>query len=259
MLGRNCISFTCHHCVTSVIQPLLAQGAQVWVCLWEWRTTILPFLVNLGMELQQLLWQSLRDISKQLFFWHQAHTFLEAQLFLQSRVKYFPTFALSSFQMPEMESAAARKQQQPPSLNIWISDTNRCCPWKPNRNHHTGVTSMLHTTHYPTGPPASKTPHPKPFLNARSCWKAQKQLWHTLIYIYTYMCICLLTCTYTYKYIHRQRKTGGKLLACLFPSKRPRFLNTFSDFLGKNCIWKELQPHWQAWSLEPRNSKKTLF
>lgn len=178
-----------------------SSGAQVWVCLWERRTTILPFLVNLGMELQQLLWKSLRDISKQLFFWHWAHTFLEAQLFLQSESSTSPHLLWAAFRCQRWRLALQENSSTVNFSDIWASNTNCCCPWKPNRNHHMGVISVLYATHYPTGPPASKMPHPKPLLNARSCWKAQKQLWHTSIYIYTYTCICLLTWIYTYKYI----------------------------------------------------------
>lgn len=98
---------------------------------------------------------------------------------------------------------------------------------------------MLYRTHHPTGPPASKMLHPKPFLNARSCWKAQKQPWHSLISVYTYMYIYLLTCIcILHTDIHTQRKTWGKLLACHFLSKLPTFLNTFSDFLRKNTSEK---------------------
>lgn len=70
------LSSLCYLCYPAT----LSSGGSV--CLWDWRTTTPPFLVNPGTELQQLLLQSPRDISKQLFFWHQARTFLEAQLFL---------------------------------------------------------------------------------------------------------------------------------------------------------------------------------
>lgn len=147
------------------------------------------------------------------------------------RVKYFPTFAPSSFQMPEMETAVAIKQQH--SHLLWISDTNRCCPWKPNWNHHMGVNSMFYATHYPTGLPDSKTPQTNPSWVPEAAEKPRRNS-DTLMYIYTHMCICLLTCIYTSKYIctHREKLEENSLLAFFHPNYQ-HFSTHFLIFSGR--------------------------